>query len=277
MALLLDFLTTAALLFIVSSGLMMIYGVMKIVNFAHGAIISVGGYAAFMVARMGIPGWYGWAIAFAVGFAIGALVERLIVLPLYNRPLDAILATWGLGIVLIQIITMIFGRSTQLVESPMDGTWEIFGTAYSSYRLIMIPVALVLCAAVIGLLNGTRFGIKTKAVIMNEALAESIGINASRIRFIAFSLGAGLGTLAGYLITPLSSVDPYMGVAWLINAFMLVMVAGSSFIGLMVTCLIFGTLQVLVSIYVNPVIGGMAIAVLAAITLRVRPQGFSHV
>lgn len=277
MALLLDFFTTAALLFIVSSGLMMIYGVMKIVNFAHGAIISVGGYAAFMVARMGIPGWYGWAIAFAVGFAIGALVERLIVLPLYNRPLDAILATWGLGIVLIQIITMIFGRSTQLVESPMDGTWEIFGTAYSSYRLIMIPVALVLCAAVIGLLNGTRFGIKTKAVIMNEALAESIGINASRIRFIAFSLGAGLGTLAGYLITPLSSVDPYMGVAWLINAFMLVMVAGSSFIGLMVTCLIFGTLQVLVSIYVNPVIGGMAIAVLAAITLRVRPQGFSHV
>ncbi len=114
---------------------------------------------------------------------------------------------------------------------------------------MLIPVALVLWALLAGLLNGTRFGVRTRAVIMNEPLASGLGINAARIRFVTFSLGAGLGTLGGALVTPLSSVDPNMGVGWLISAFMLVMVAGHSISSLMLTCLVFGACQVLVSIY----------------------------
>ncbi len=111
---------------------------------------------------------------------------------------------------------------------------------------------------------------------MNEDLARGLGIHSGRIRFITFSLGAALGSLAGMLITPLSSVDPNMGLPYLVNAFMLVMVSGYSMLGLLLTCLVFGACQVLVSTFVSPVLGGLTIAVLAALTLRVFPKGLSH-
>lgn len=276
MVLTLDILTTAAVLFIVTTGLMVIFGVMQIVNFAHGALLTMGAYASFVVTQLKLDPWMGVPLAIVVGTAAGMLVEQVIVRPLYKRPLDAILATWGLGIVIGQLIVMAFGRGVQFVETPMKGTFSIAGTEYSAYRLLLIPIALAICALLIALLSGTRFGVKTRAVIMNEDLARGLGIHSGRIRFITFSLGSALGTLAGMLITPLSSVDPNMGLPWLVSAFMLVMVAGYSMISLLVTCLVFGACQVLVSTFVSPVLGGLTIAVLAALTLRIRPKGFSH-
>jgi branched-subunit amino acid ABC-type transport system permease component len=276
MVLLLDLLTTAAMLFVVTAGLMMIFGVMKIVNFAHGALLTLGGYASYVVTQLKLDPWLSWPLAFAAGVVVGMAVEQLIVRPLYKRPLDAILATWGLGIVIGQLIVMAFGREVQFVDSPLSGTWSLFGIDYSAYRLLLVPVAIVMCLLLTGLLNGTRFGIRTRAVIMNEDLASGLGIHAGWVRFITFSLGAGLGTLAGTMITPLSSVDPNMGMAWLVSAFMLVMVSGHSMVSLMLTCLVFGACQVLVSTYASPVLGGLTIAVLAAVTLRIRPKGFAH-
>jgi len=276
MVLLLDLLTTAAMLFIVTAGLMMIFGVMKIVNFAHGALLTLGGYASYVVTQLKLDPWLSWPLALVAGMVVGMAVEQLIVRPLYKRPLDAILATWGLGIVIGQLIVMAFGREVQFVDSPLSGTWSLFGIDYSAYRLLLIPVAIVMCLLLTGLLNGTRFGIRTRAVIMNEDLASGLGIHAGWVRFVTFSLGAGLGTLAGTMITPLSSVDPNMGMAWLVSAFMLVMVSGHSMVSLMLTCLVFGACQVLVSTYASPVLGGLTIAVLAAVTLRIRPKGFAH-
>ena len=276
MVLLLDILSTAAMLFIVTAGLMMIFGVMKIVNFAHGAIITLGSYASFVVTRLGLDPWVALPFAIVVGALVGMGVERLIVRPLYKRPLDAILATWGLGIVIGQLITIAFGREVQFVDSPVQGALSFLGTEYSAYRLLLIPIALCICGALMALLNGTRFGVKTRAVIMNEDLAKGLGIHSERIRFITFALGAGLGALAGALVTPLSSVDPNMGLPWLISAFMLVMVSGHSMLSLLLTCVVFGAAQVLVSSYASPVLGGITIAVLAALTLRIRPKGFSH-
>lgn len=276
MILFLDIFTTVATLFVVTAGLMMIFGVMKIVNFAHGALLTVGGYTSFVVTQMKLDPWVSWPIALIAGAVIGMVVELLIVRPLYKRPLDAILATWGLGIVIGQLIVMTFGREVQFVDAPLSGTWPIFGVDYSAYRLMLVPVAIVIFVALTGLLNGTSFGVKTRAVIMNEDLARGIGINSGRIRFITFSLGTGLGTLAGALITPLSSVDPNMGLNWLVSAFMLVMVSGHSMASLLLTCLVFGTVQVLISTFISPVLGGLAIAVLAAFTLRIRPKGFTN-
>lgn len=276
MALFLDIFTTAAVLFIVTSGLMMIFGVMKIVNFAHGALLTLGGYASFVVTQLKLNPWFGLPLAVVFGVVVGAIVERLIVRPLYKRPLDAILATWGLGIVIGQVIVMIFGRGVQFVETPLKGALTFAGTEYSAYRLLLVPIALILLAILTGLLNGTRFGVKTRAVIMNEDLARGLGIHSGRIRFITFSIGAGLGGLAGNLITPLSSVDPNMGLPWLVSAFMLVMVSGYSMLSLLVTCVVFGACQVLVSTFVSPVLGGLTIAVLAAVTLRIRPKGFAR-
>ena len=126
------------------------------------------------------------------------------------------------------------------------------------------------------MLNGTRLGLSTRAVIMNETLARGLGIDSGLVRFVTFALGCGLAALAGALITPLSSVDPNMGLPWLVSAFMLVMVSGVSLLTLGLSCLVLGGPQVLVSTFINPILGGLTIVVLAAVVLRLRPEGFAR-
>jgi len=272
----LDIFTTAAILYAVAAGLLIVFGVMKIINFAHGGFLTVGGYSALLVTNVGWNPWLSLPMAFAIGCVCGMIIERLVVRPLYSRPLDAILATWGLGIILGQVITLGFGREVQFVQSPMHGAIDLLSVSYSQYRLVLVFIAIAL-AVVMGLvLNGTRLGLQTRAVIMNENLARGLGINSGLVRFVTFSLGSGLAALAGALITPLSSVDPNMGVPWLVNAFMLVLVSGMSLISLAIACVVLGGAQVLVSTYGNPILGGLTIVVLAALILRFRPQGFAR-
>ncbi len=271
--LLLDIVTTAAILFTVASGLMIILGVMKLINFAHGAFLTIGGYAAFVTTQLGWNPWMAIPFAAAVGFLLGLVVERVIMRPLYARPLDAILATWGLGIVIGQVITIAFGRQVQFVQSPLSGAIEFLGQSYSTYRLVLVAVGTVLALALAALFYFTRFGLNARAVIMNEGLARGLGIDSTRVRLTTFGLGAALASMAGALITPLISVDPNLGLPWLINSFMLVLVSGVSIPGLMVASLILGGAQVLVSSYVSAILGGLTIVVLAAVILRIRPQG----
>ena len=276
MAQVFDVITTAAILYAVAAGLLIVFGVMKIINFAHGGFLTVGGYSALLVTKLGLNPWWSAGFAFAIGFVCGMIIERLVVRPLYARPLDAILATWGLGIILGQLITLGFGREVQFVRSPVSGAIDLLGASYSQYRLILVIAAVAVALTLGLLLNATRLGLQTRAVIMNESLARGLGINSGLVRFLTFSLGSALASLAGALITPLSSVDPNMGVPWLVNAFMLVLVSGVSLVSLGVACLVLGGAQVLVSTYANPVLGGLTIVVLAAVLLRLRPQGFAR-
>jgi branched-chain amino acid transport system permease protein len=274
--LLLDVLTTAAILFVVAAGLLIVFGVLKIINFAHGGFLTVGGYAALVGTQLGLNPLLAAPLALIVGLVLGAAVELLIVRPLYSRPLDAILATWGLSIVVVQLITLGFGRGTNFVQSPVSGAVALLGTSYSLYRLLMLLVAAVLCAVMVAILQGTRLGLSARAVIMNEALARALGINSAMVRFATFSIGAGLAAMAGALITPLLSIDPLMGVPWLLNAFMLVMVSGTSLFTLGLSCLVLGGAQVAVSTYTSPVLGTLTIVMLAAVLLRIRPSGFAR-
>jgi len=276
MAQLLDIVTTAAILYAVAAGLLIVFGVMKIINFAHGGFLTIGGYSALIVTWLGWNPWWSLPFALAIGMVCGAIVERLVMRPLYVRPLDAILATWGLGIVVGQLITLEFGREVQFVRSPISGAMSILGESYSQYRLMLVMLAVALALGMGLVLNGTALGLRTRAVIMNENLARGLGINSGLVRFATFSIGSGLAALAGALITPLSSVDPNMGVPWLVNAFMLVLVSGMSLVSLAASCLVLGGAQVLVSTYGNPVAGGLTIVVLSALLLRFRPQGFAR-
>ncbi|MDT7952860.1 MAG: branched-chain amino acid ABC transporter permease, partial [Acetobacteraceae bacterium] len=200
---------------------------------------------------------------------------QVIVRPLYDRPLDAILATWGLSIVIVQLITLAFGRGTAFVQSPVHGAAVVLGTEYSVYRLLMLAVAVALGLLMAAVFQLTPLGLAARAVIMNETLAQSLGINSARVRFLTFSIGAALAAVAGAMITPLLSVDPLMGVPWLLNAFMLVMVSGTSLASLAAASLVLGGAQVAISTYSNPVIGSLSIVVLAAMLLRIRPSGFA--
>ncbi|MGX7706513.1 branched-chain amino acid ABC transporter permease [Methylobacterium sp. Gmos1] len=276
MLLLLDILTTAAILFVVAIGLLAVFGVLKIINFAHGAWLTIGAYCAVVTAKLGLNPWAALPLAFAVGAALGGLAELFIIRPLYRRPLDAILATWGLGIVVGQLITLAFGRDVQLTPNLVSGTVDVFGTGYSAYRLVALLAALVIGAGFALVIERTRLGLSARAVIMNETLARGLGLDTARVRLVVFMIGAGLAALAGVLLTPLTSVDPTMGVGWLIGAFMLVMVADASFLALAAACLVFGAAQVLVSTFVSPVLGSIAVAVLAALVLRISPKGFSR-
>ena len=275
-ALVLDIVSSASILFIISSGLLIIFGVMKILNFAHAGIVAVGGYVALTVTQLGWSPWLAAPAALIVGFALGGIIERGIMQWLYARSLDAILAAWGLGIVLVQLITIAYGREIQFVETPLAGATTVLGESYSIYRLYLIFVAVLIGLALTALLKGTRLGLNTRAVIMNDQLAQALGINSALVRFLSFSLGSALGAMAGALITPLSSVDPNMGFPWLVSAFMIVLLSGSSLVSLAVSALVLGSAQVVVSTFVSPVAGGMTIAVLAAIILRIRPEGFAH-
>ena len=274
--LVLDILTTAAILFVVAAGLLITFGVLKIINFAHGGFLTLGGYSALVATQWGLSPWLAIPLALVIGAAFGAVVEVAIVRPLYGRPLDAILATWGLGIVIVQLITLAFGRGTNFVQSPVQGALDLLGTQYSLYRLLMLAIAVGLGLAMAAVFQLTPLGLAARAVIMNETLAQSLGINSERVRFLTFSIGAGLAAVAGALITPLLSVDPLMGVPWLLNAFMLVMVSGTSLVSLAAASVVLGGAQVAISTYSNPVLGSLSIVVLAAIVLRVRPSGFAR-
>jgi urea transport system permease protein len=272
----LDIVTSAAILYVIATGLLIVFGVMKIINFAHGAFLTIGAYAALVVSNAGLNPWLFLPVAFVTGVICGMAVEFLVVRRLYKRPLDAILATWGLSIVINELINIGFGRQVQFVRSPISGAMSFLGETYSKYRLVLVTVAILVGFGLAAIIRTKRIGLTARAVIMNEDLAQGLGINSSLVRFMAFSLGAGLASLAGALITPLSSVDPSMGVPWLISAFMLVLVSGTSLTSLAVAALVLGGAQVLVSAYISPVVGGLTIVVLAAALLRVRPQGFSR-
>lgn len=276
MNLLLDIVTTAAILYAVALGLLIVFGVMGIISFAHGAMLTVGGYAALLVTLAGANPWLSLPAAALAGMLAGAAMEWAVLRPLYRRPLDAILATWGLGIVIGQVITLMFGRQVQFAQSPLSGAATVLGAEYSQYRLLLVLVAAVLGGVIALVLHGTRLGLVTRAVIANENLAQSLGVNSARVRFASFSLGSALASLAGALVVPLSSVDPNMGVPWLVAAFMLVLLSGSSLVSMAAAALVLGAAQVLVSTYLNAVLGGMTIAILAAIILRIRPTGFAR-
>lgn len=276
MILLLDIVTTAAILYIVALGLLIVFGVMGIISFAHGAMLTVGGYAALLVTWAGWNPWASLPAAALAGLLAGAAMERTVLRPLYRRPLDAILATWGLGIVIGQVITLAFGRQVQFAQSPLSGAAVLLGETYSQYRLLLVGVAILLAGGIALVLHGTRLGLVTRAVIANENLAQSLGVNSAAVRFASFSLGSALASLAGALVVPLSSVDPNMGVPWLVGAFMLVLLSGSSLVSMAAAALVLGAAQVLVSTYLNAVLGGMTVAVLAAVILRVRPTGFAR-
>jgi branched-subunit amino acid ABC-type transport system permease component len=267
---LLDVVTTAGVLYIVALGLLIVYGVLKIINLAHGAFLAMGAYAGVIATRAGWNPWTAVLLAFAIGVTVAAFVEWQVLRGLYARPLDTILATWGLNIIVVQAITLYFGREIQFAASAIERAVDVGGVTYSAYRLVLLLFAVLLGVAVWLVLQRTQIGIVARAVIMNEELAQSLGINTRLVRFVTFGLGSGLAALSGALLTPLISVHPYLGVPWLINAFMLVLVAGVSIVNLAAAALLLGGAQVLVSSYGNPVLGSLTIVIMAVIILRFR-------
>jgi branched-chain amino acid transport system permease protein/urea transport system permease protein len=219
--------SAVALLALVSIGLFIVFGMMKVINMAHGEFVMLGAYAMWWLLQRGVNFWLNLILAaIAVGL-FGIVVERLIVQRLYARgDLSTLLATFGLSIVLQRGVAIIFGDRPQFVSSPLSGGPSILDNTYPLYQIVATVLSVVVIAAVISLLLRTDFGLRARATIANPPMAAALGVNTSRMNALSFGLGSALAGFAGALAAPFVSVVPSMGLDWVIRSFLVVIVAG---------------------------------------------------
>jgi urea transport system permease protein len=270
-------LSIGSILLIIALGLSIIYGSMGVINMAHGEFIMLGAYGAWALkSYAGIGLLPGLVIIFLSTAALGALIERGIVRFLYRRTLDTILATWGLGVMLQQTVRLIAGGELRYIELPpsLTGTIPIFGVDVPSYRLFIIIIGALLFSATWLLFNRTPFGMKLRAVIQDRNIATAFGINAERVYTLTFAYGAGLAGLAGALVSPLKSVSPEMGTAYVIDAFFVVVLGGvQSLFGTIASSFVLGEMSGILAYWQNDTIAKALVLLAIVILIRFRPQG----
>ena len=267
-------LTLISILMLVGLGLAIIFGLMNVINLAHGEFVTIGAYTLALVQSLGGNYWLALALAPLVGGAAGLIVERLIVRHLYTRPLATILATWGLSLVIRQTLQLTFGAARQRVDIPISELVTILGHPYPGYRLMLISVAFCLVAGCYAVFRWTRFGLDLRTVIQNRDMADALGINTARVYAIAFAAGAGLAAIAGVLIAPITVVIAQMGVNYLARSFFVVIVGGAgSIAGVGAGSVVVGGVETLLNYQVPATVSQALVLVLAIVIVRFRPQG----
>ncbi len=222
-------LSIGSILLLVAIGLSIIYGSMGIINLAHGEFVMLGAYTAWLLqSHFGLGLLASLVPIFLVVAAIGWVIERYVLSLLNNRPLDTILATWGVGIMLQQGVRLMVGSELRYVQMPpaLSDSMELLGLSVASYRVFLFIVAIVLFMGTWLLMNRTTVGMKLRAIMQDRSVAASFGINAKRVYALTFAYGAGLAGLAGALVSPLKSVSPDMGTGYVVDAFMVVVLGG---------------------------------------------------
>jgi branched-chain amino acid transport system permease protein/urea transport system permease protein len=272
----LDALNFMLALLLVTLGLIIIFGLMNVINMAHGELFLLGAYTVVLVARAGGSFWTALLAAPLVLAAIGLVIEELAVRHVYHRFIDTILATWGLSLIIKQAVVIAFGPTAQQVHNPIPGTVRLLGVGYPAYRLFIMAVAVLAAAATFVLFQRTRLGLAARAVIANRASASSLGINTRRMDRLTFALGAALAGLAGAVMAPLMSVDPQMGVGFLIPAFLSILVGGAgSLLGAVLgTSLIAGGSTIVASRWTQ-IAAQVVVFGLAIVVIRLFPQGLT--
>ncbi len=272
----LQVLTGIATLLIISLGLAVIFGMMRVINLAHGEFLMLGAYAAILSARAGLNIWLAMLVVapLAVG-AIGVAVERLVIRRLYGRMLDTMLATWGLSLGFIGAVTMIFGNTVAGFSAPL-GSVAIGGYRSSGYGLFLIGAACVLIAGVWAVLRFTPAGLIARGTMQNPEMAAALGVSPSRVYAIAFAVGAALSGLAGALIAPFSGVVPTMGTVYIAKAFITVITGGAAMLaGTLSASGLLGTVATLGTFATTPVLGEVAMLAVAIVLLRLLPEGIT--
>lgn len=275
MSLTLDVLFGVGSLMLIVAGLFLIFGMLHVINLAHAGLMAVGVYAQVSFRGHSIPFWPAVLLSALVAGAAGAVIEFVVIRRLYARPLDTILATWGISLVLIQLITLIYGPGNKFLDLPTVSAIEVLGTPYGTYRLLIMLAGATIVAALGLTVRFTSIGLTVRAVMTNEALARSHGINTIRARQVTFIVGAALAGVAGALLGPIQGINPNFGATAVATAFLAVLLAGRTLPGLVLSCVLFGVTQTLFARYVNPVWAGAVVIGLAVVILRVRPEGLA--
>jgi branched-chain amino acid transport system permease protein len=276
LVLVLQALVSVAMLALISLGLAVIFGMMRVINLAHGEFLMLGAYAAILFTGHGVNLWISMLVLAPLCVAVvGVVVERLIIRRLYGRMIDTMLATWGLSLALIGLVTMVFGNTNTGFSAPL-GSVAIGGFRTSGYELFLIVFTALLLAGTYAVLRFTRFGLIARGTMQNAEMAAALGIDPSRVYAVTFAVGAALSGLAGALIAPLAGVVPTMGTAYIAKAFITVISGGAAILaGTLSASGLLGAVNTVGTFLTTPVLGEVALLAAAIILLRLLPRGIT--
>ncbi len=294
-----------SVLLVVALGLAITFGLMGVINMAHGEIMVVGGYATFLVQsvfgkgvvlapfgiRLAIPGFgldestalyqsyflFALPVAFISAALVGLLLERSVIQFLYRRPLESLLATWGVSLVLQQLFRLVFGPANAPVYSPawLLGSFSVGGVSMNYNRVFVIAFAILIVAGTALLLSRTPLGLLIRAVMQDRSMASCMGVQTGKINMLTFAFGSGLAGLAGAFLSQIGNIGPSTGQTYIVDAFMVVVVGGvGNLIGTVISALGIGTVdQILQTALRNPVIGKVLVLVGIILFLQWKPSG----
>lgn len=269
--------SVVAILMLAAMGLAIIFGVAGVINMAHGEFIMVGAYTAAVVGELGGNTFIAIPVAFLVVALLGLIVERSIIQWIYDRPLETLLATWGVGIILQVVMKLIFGPELYYVGAPkvLDGGFRVIGLLpFPWFRLFLIILAIVLMVLTYLLLFKTDLGLKVRAVRRNRAMAGCLGINTAKVDMIIFAFGSGLAGVAGAALAPIKSVSTTMGFPYAVDSYMVLVLGGvGSLWGVIAGSALIGEAETILSFIYNNVIGKLLVFVFIVLAIRVFPKG----
>lgn len=269
--------SVVGILIIAALGLAVIFGVAGVINMAHGEFIMIGAYTAAVVGQLGGNTFIAIPVAFVVVGLLGLVVERGIIQWIYDRPLETLLATWGVSIVLQVVIKMIFGPELYYVGAPevLDGGFRVIGLLpFPWYRLFLIGVAIAMLVATYVFLFKTSIGLKVRAVRHNRTMAGCLGVNTAKVDMIVFVYGSGLAGVAGAALAPIKTVSPPMGFPYAVDSFMVLVLGGvGSLWGVVAGSVLIGEGETVLSFLYNNVIGKLLVFVFIVLAIRVWPKG----
>ena len=272
----LEILYMIAFLALTSAGLAIVFGMMRVINLAHGEFVMLGGYTSIACYNSGINIYFAMLlVAPVVVGLVGLIVERSIIRFLYGRMIDTMLATWGLSLLLIGLVTLIFGNTAVSVPAPITG-YQLGEYQMGGYNLFIILVAVGLLIAMWAVLRFTRAGLIARGAMQGADVVSALGYDPRKVYMYTFSAGAALSGLAGGVLAPLTGLLPSSGGAYIAKAFITVITGGAAVVsGTLSSAVIFGTVNQLVSFAAHPVIGELAMLALAIILLRLMPKGIT--
>jgi urea transport system permease protein len=274
--------SAASVLLLAAIGLAITFGVMGVINMAHGEMVMLGAYSTYIVQQVLPPSMANWSVilalplAFLVSAAAGVLIERLVVRYLYTRPLDTLLATWGVSLVIQQAVRTLFGASNRQVYSPpfLSGAFHLGGLEITYNRLWIIVLACVVFACLLFVLRATSFGLQMRAVTQNRRMAAAMGISTLKVDMFAFALGSGVAGIAGVALSQIDNVSPNLGQGYIVDSFMVVVFGGvGNLWGAALGAMTLGLANKILEPTIGAVQGQILLLVFIILFIQKRPRG----
>lgn len=264
-----------AFLVLCGLGLAVIFGMMGVINLAHGEFIMCGAYVTVLSARAGLPLPIAMLAGALAAGVIGMVLEYLIIRRLYKRLFDSVVATWAISIIATQGMLIVAGPSIEGLQTPF-GSFEVGDLSFSTYRALLPAIAILLLLALLWLFKYTRFGVHARATIQDPEMAKALGTDTDRVYRLTFGLGAALAGLTGALYAPTTTAVPTMGSAFIVQSFVTVVVSGADvMLGLSPAAALLGLIQSVLTATSGQLIGQIGLLVAVIIVVRVLPTGIS--